>query len=282
MSDLITLDKARQNLPSATNSDEPVIATLIAAASKAVQRYCRRDFASTSYDELYRAPADGVLYLRQYPVISVQSVRANPLTVFQVKNSDTSTNQQARVSVTGTGLSLVRVASAVKTTNTVTFAANATLNALKAGVDALGSGWTSQVASAYGAWPSADLKGLQGARNAAGRWADLKLHVDELSDYEIDDRLGCLSGTFLSGGREPAEDFGSLRVQYTAGYATVPEDVQEATAQLVATWFQNRGQHMGLIHESSGGVYAYSRDAYRTELPNHIRAILDPYRNYRV
>src|SRR5205814_1301145 len=40
MSDLIDLAFARQHIPTATDSDEPTISTIISAASRAVQRYC--------------------------------------------------------------------------------------------------------------------------------------------------------------------------------------------------------------------------------------------------
>jgi hypothetical protein len=57
MIDLIDLDRARQNIPTAVNTDEPVISTLITAASRACRKYCRRDFTQTTYDELYSEPA---------------------------------------------------------------------------------------------------------------------------------------------------------------------------------------------------------------------------------
>ncbi len=143
--EIIDLDRARQNLPSSVNTDEPVISTLIEAASKAIQRYCRRDFVKTSYDELYNGNGDRKLILRQYPVISVESVRYRPVTVLKVINNATSTNQQARISITSTGLSLIRVASGVKSTDTVTFSANATLADLATAIIALANGWSAQV-----------------------------------------------------------------------------------------------------------------------------------------
>jgi hypothetical protein len=40
---------------------EPRSRTLLTAASDAVQEYCRRDFASTAYDELYSGTLSGSL-----------------------------------------------------------------------------------------------------------------------------------------------------------------------------------------------------------------------------
>jgi hypothetical protein len=83
--------------------------------------------------------------LRQYPLVSVQSVRYPPVTVLKITNTDP-TNVQARAAVTTIGLTLVRVKNGVKTTDTsITFAGNVTLTALAAAVNALGNGWSAQV-----------------------------------------------------------------------------------------------------------------------------------------
>ena len=300
--DLINLDRARQNLPNASNADEPAIATLVTAATLAVQRYCRRDFASQAYDELYNGTGDRRLVLREYPLVSLQSVRYRPVTVLKVQNTDTATNQQARASVTSTGLTLLRVASGVKTTNTLTFSGNVTLTALAAAVTALGSGWTAQVIGDYANWPSADLycpngpSGAggtnpdgQGALTAWGQNAELKMHTYELAGYQFDQRRGWLLRAIPYTDPEllHPEDLiwpvgiNNFRVQYTAGFATVPEDVQEACAELVATWFQQRGRDLSLQEEETASTYRYRAETF-DQLPRRIQALLRPYRYHRV
>jgi hypothetical protein len=276
MPDLITNARARINLPSAVSGDDTAINTLITAASRAIQRYCRRDFASTSYDELYHGSGQANLLLRQYPVISVQAVRYRPATVLTVINSNLSLNQQARISVTGTGLTLVRTASGVATTNNLTFAANVTLSALASAVTALGNGWIAQVIADFGSWSSADLRGPQGALPAWGQVAELKLHTAELAGYQLDERRGWLlhPGCWPVGRQQ-------YRIQYTAGYATVPEDVQEACAELTATWFLQRGRDLSLLREDTAGTYRFEA-ADGEQLPKRIRALLRPYRYHRV
>src|SRR6516225_1187655 len=129
--DLCTLARAYQDLQGVTNVDS-LLSTLITSVSDAIQKWCRRDFVSTSYDELYSGNGDRKLLLRQYPIISVQSVRYQPVTVIKITNT-VAANVQGRVTVTSTGLTLVRVNAGVKTTDTsVTFAGTATLTALAA------------------------------------------------------------------------------------------------------------------------------------------------------
>src|SRR6266404_9335992 len=119
--DLITLARAYQNLQGVSSIDA-LLQSLLTAASDAIQKFCRRDFVSTTYDELYSGNGESRLLLRQYPIVSVESVRYRPVTVLKITNTD-ATNVQARVSVTSTGLKLVRVNAGTKTTDTsVTFA----------------------------------------------------------------------------------------------------------------------------------------------------------------
>jgi hypothetical protein len=300
MPDLITNTRARFNLPSATSADDATINTLITAATRAIQRYCRRDFLSTTYDELYNGNGDRRLILRQYPLLSVQSVRYRPVTVLKVNNNLAST-PIARVSVTSTGLTLTTVTNGVVTTLTVTFAANVTVVALQNAINALGSGWLAQ-GTGYDAWPSADIycangisgttgpqAATQGALTAAGQNAELKLHTYELAGFQLDVRRGWLLRAIPYTDPEllHPEDLiwpvgiNNFRVQYTSGYATVPEDVQEACAELVATWFVQRGRDLTLTQEDTAGTYRYRADL-NDQLPRRIQAILRPYRYHRV
>jgi hypothetical protein len=239
--DLITLARAKQNIQSITDaSQDTLLGTLITAVSRAIEKYCRRDFVATVYDEVYNGNGDRRLLLRQYPILSVQSVRYRPVTVIKIINNLANT-PQARVSVTGTGLSLVTVTNGVATTQTVAFAGNATLAALVTAINALGNGWSAQ-GQGYDTWPSADLRTPQGALTAAGQFAELKMHTYELAGYQIDETRGWLLRAIPYTDPEllHPEDLiwpvgiNNFRIQYTAGYSTVPEGVQEACAEWVA------------------------------------------------
>jgi hypothetical protein len=301
--DLITAARAVVNLPGVSAGDSSV-ATLVTAASRAVQKYCRRYFVSTAFDELYSGNGQRRLFLRQIPILSVESVRYRPVTVLTAQNTDTTTNQQARVSVTSTGLALKRVASGTATTNTLTFAGNATLTALANAIAALGGGWTAQVvgdANNYGKWPSADLYcpqgptagdfdatyAGQGALTAWGQNAELKMHTYELAGYQIADRGGWLLRAIPYTDPEllHPEDLvwpvgvNNLRVQYTAGFTTVPEDVQEAAAELVASWYKRLGRDLSLRRESAGGV---TQIQFPTEFPPAVLSLLAPYRLHKL
>jgi hypothetical protein len=298
--DVINLTRAYQALQGVSNQDT-LLGVLITGASDAIQKWCRRDFVSTSYDELYSGNGQRQLILRQYPTISVQSVRYRPVTVLMVTNTDP-TNVQARLTVTSTGLSLVRVKNGVKTTDTsVTFSGNVTLTAVAAAVNALGSGWSAQVvgdSTNYGSWPSADLywppafptfnagTGGQGALQCvAGSFAELKMHTYEMQGYQWDSRGWLLRAIpYTDPELLHPEDLiwpvgvNNLRVQYTAGYGTIPEAVQEACAKWVAGMYYESTRDPLLATQLSSAGAAQSWAG----VPADLQALLKPYRRHTI
>jgi hypothetical protein len=306
--DLITLARAYNGLQGVSNQDT-LLGVLITAVSDAIEKWCRRRFLSQAYDELYNGTGDRRLLLRQYPVQSVQSVRYRPVTVLKVTNT-VAANVQARVSVSSTGLTLVRVNNGVKTTDTsVTFAGNATLTAVAAAVNALGNGWSAQVvgdATNYGSWPSADLywansygdplegSGIQSAQGAlqcvAGSFAELKMHTYELQGYQWDARGWLLRAIpYTDPELLHPEDLvfptgiNNFRIQYTAGYSTVPEAVQEACAEWVAALYYEASRDPALVLlVQSGTREGFGKGALDPDPPAYVARLLAPYRRYTV
>jgi len=290
VSNLISRERAKYNLPGATTSDDRTIDALVAACSDAIRKYCRRDFSLGRYDEVLDGSPGEQLLLREYPIQSVESVRCSPEAVLEVTNADTATNQQARVTVTATGLELVRVASGARVVDTsVTWSANATLQAVAAAIDALGSGWAARVVAGYELFAAQELYVApsfgdavtgQGALDCRGRWAGLVLHIEELSSYRWDGR-GWLYRPEACGASPWAGGPGWWRVQYTAGYAEVPPAVQEACAQWVALLFKRTAHDPTLTNESSaasdGTATAYTYAAPQ-EVPAAVRGLLAPWR----
>ncbi len=305
--DLITLARAKQAIQSISDSSQDsLLNTLITALSDAIEKYCRRDFTSKSYDELYSGNGDRRLFLREYPLQSVQSVRYRPVTVLKIINNNTGLNQRATVAITSTGLALVRVASGVTSTDTsVTFAGNPTLQTVANAVNALGNGWSAQVVGDtggdYGLWPSADLyvkpafgdgTSGQGALTARGQFAELKLHTYELAGYQWDARGWLLRAIpYTDPELLHPEDLiwpvgiSNFRVQYTARYTTVPEGVQEACARWVAiAWnLTNRDPLLAQIAVAGSATETWLGQAgLTTQPPAQVAALLQPYRRYTV
>lgn len=313
--DLITLPRAYQNLNGVTGAD-PLIAVLITSCSDAIEKYCKRRFLTHAYDELYNGSGDKRLLLRQYPLQSVQSVRYMPVFVCRVQNTDTALNQQARVQITSTGLQCWRTASGIAYSETLlTWASYPTLTSLMNAVTALGNGWQGQVVSSatsmyagdYGNWPSADLyvpgsygdtlegsgtQASQGNLNARGVYAALLMHTYELQGYQWDARGWLLRAIpYTDPELLHPEDLiwpvgvNNFRIQYTAGYSTVPEAVQEACAEWVAALYWLAQRDPALLHQvpASGTASGWGSVAgNRGAPPSHVQTLLAPYRRRSV
>lgn len=298
---LISRERAKLNLPSAVAGDDRTIDALIGAVSSAIQKHCRRTFALQRYDEVLDGTPQDVLILKEYPLQAVESVRHSPYTVLTVQNTSTTTNQQARVAVTSTGLELTRVASGVMTRDTtVTFAANLTIAALAAAVVALGASWTATATTDYTLFPSQDLwiprggpssgdaNQSMGALDCRGRDAPLSLHMVELADYawSASGWLYQPKGTTLDWFDAVPRKYwtgpqGHWRVQYHAGYQEIPEDVQEAAAQWVAILHYQTTRDPRLIQESSApasGTATFKGYGEPAGPPAIVGALLSPYR----
>jgi hypothetical protein len=303
--DLITLARAKQDIQSITDtSQDALITTLITAISRAIEKYCRRDFVQTTCDELYNGTGDRRLLLRQYPLLSIQSVRYRPVTVLKIINNLANT-PIARVTVTSTGLTLTWVASGVTTTNTtITWVANPTVLSVQNAVNALGSGW-SALGAGYDQWPSADIycpqgvsgsagyqAATQGALTAAGQFAELKLHTYELAGYQIDTNRGWLLRAIPYTDPEllHPEDLiwpvgiNNFRVQYTAGFATVPEGVQEACAQWVSEVYNQTYRDPKTRRQTVQGALAqeFVVPSGAGKMPPNVAALLAPYVRHTV
>lgn len=303
--DLVTSARAAQNISGYSSADDPsgVLAVLITAYSDAIEKYCRRRFVSTFYDELYNGNGQKRLLLREYPIQSIQSVRYRYVIVLRISNADTTTNQQARAQITSTGLQLTRTASGVFITESLlTWATYPTLAGLAAAVNALGNGWTARLTGQdggdYGLWPSSDLyvpssygdgstTTSQGALNARGGNAALMMHTYELEGYQFDAGRGWLlrAVPYTDPELMHPEDLvwpigvNNFRVQYTAGYSTIPEAVQEACALWVAIAYKQTQRDPSLLAQALTGSLSQSwgvRDSMNP--PPRVRALLAPYR----
>lgn len=303
-SGLIDVERAKRNIQAITdNTQDALLGVLIGAYSDAIQKWCRRDFVLRVYDELYDGTGDRRLHLRQYPIQSVESVRYRPVTVLKVINNDTAQNQQARAQVMATGLQLSRVASGVKINESLlTWASNPTFTQLAAAITALGNGWSAQVVGVtdeYGSWPSADLyippsfgdgTQSQGALTARGQNAELKLHTYELAGYQWDPRGWLLRAIpYTDPELLHPEDLiwpvgiNNFRIQYTAGYATVPEAVQEACAIWVAEgYYQTQRDPQLNLQYVSGALRQEWRPQTDSRPPLPVQRLLAPYRRHTI
>jgi hypothetical protein len=274
---LITLARALQNFTNVTltNAEQASLQAMITAVSRAIKRYCRRDFVITTYDEQYNGSGDRRLVLRQIPIISITRVSYGPYAVLRIWNSSGS-NVRAVAALDSSGLALTSVAGGVTSVvRSVTWSTCLTIQQAADAVNALGNGWTAAVLSSYANWPTSDFSYPQGGINCAnGTYAEFKLHVIDMSDFQVDANRGWLVrgiNALVTQWDDPLNiwtpGIQNYRVVYTAGYPIIPEDIQEACAEWCAALFWQTKQNPAACPFTPPPSVAFILDHYRQHHP---------------
>jgi hypothetical protein len=294
---LVSADRAQQNatLAALATANAAYFASLVSAASGAIRAECHRDFTVSSYVEYHSgSPNQRVLRLRQFPVGAISRI-ATAVTALQVNNGSAAV-QRATVATTATGLTLMTVASGVPSTTVLPYAGYPTLAALAAAIAGLGAGWSAQTLSgtygSFAAWPSADLKVTQGAVTALAGGAMLETYEDYRGGGWPWDAWADADWAASPGGwrldAQTGELFGhwprgqlNIRVDYSAGFAVVPQAVQEACVQLAADLY-GQSQLNGAVANARLGSAAYTLNTSARALAQSPRifGLIAPYIAY--
>lgn len=297
---LVTPARAQQNsiLAALYTSNPGYFQSLLNAATDAIRRYCHRDFTTQSYTEYYSGkPNQRALQLRQFPIQYITRVGL-AVPCIQVQNSGQS-YQRATVRTTSSGVVLFAVNSAVPVNVTLLYSAYPTILALGNAITALPNGWNVAIQSgSYGSFdlfPSSDLRVMQGATTALNGGVFLEIYEElmALGTYG----WGAGDGDEVNGGWQSGcgwrldENTGELfasnwprgeqriRVDYTAGFAEVPEAVQEACTQL-ATYYSQSGQQDFTIASYRLADYSQGNFDKLPDMPGVVKGMLSRYVDY--
>lgn len=253
--------------------------------------------------------------LRQYPVNGSPLVWGNRTNALTIQNTDTVGNQVAHVAfttvgdpeiqLTYTGLTLTRIASGVVTTNTITWATNppyGTVQQVSDAVNAVGGGWSCTPAlgtPSPGLYPSALLLGIREPKNAFSPGASLSIFSAPLTASSIDRETGILSVTAgmnwypggfafaLSSGWPDSDDpdypnqGSQVRVQWNAGYATIPAAFQVFVTETIRYLFM-RLRYDGLFKSETILDYSYEIRQAMHALPDAVWAAIMKYKNWKL
>lgn len=275
---IIATDQATDYVPNFDSADIGVMSAIVNGVSSFVEKYCNRTFGVTSYDELYHGTGDVNLLLNAYPVVAIDRVLYNPINVFQIRMTDQAASR-ATFALSATALTLTKVSGGVTTTRTLTLATYATLADLQTAVNVYSAdGWAALALGVYATFPVADFKGPQ---NGDCRWQGagyLKLHAYPLPSFEINPAIGEIVSPFGF-----QRGYNNFRVVYTAGFASIPPEIQQATAELAALTYKGRGINNNLQSETLG-QYSYTVAAERSlkNLSATAMLALNQYKNNRI
>ncbi len=251
----------------------------IDSASDLIERHCNRTFAETDYRQGFHGNERPELQLRQWPVTALTRVSIGVQYGLEVKNTSTDA-YDATVKCDGTNITLTLVGGANDSTaspTTVALSSN-TITELAVLITAEGNGWT---ASAYstivGSMLATELLNIPPRKCLT---TTAYVPVPE----ESEDELYCDMATAILRRNYAQAEWGFARpvravtrpyypersamfwpgnynviVSYTAGYATIPDDLAQICNEVAATMLRQGTRDTGLRGESASG-YSYSSD----------------------
>lgn len=261
--------------------DENVIlvTSIHTEVEKYISNYCRRTFEETSYSlERYSGNGTRTIVLENYPVTYLDRVSIGTRDAIQITN--TSSRTTATVSVTSTGLRLVKDGTA---DSTVTFASNSTINDIVTAVNALGSGWSATLLNSdYSGFVSSELI-IQTAKNCINsKYVYLEIPDDEDGTAELDYDTGVLKFTtgFPRG-------FKNIFIDYTAGYSTstMPADLKLAVKIICQHMYEklkNTVFGVDFYNIGASGSTGLRTIFEKEPLPKEAIAILNQYKRVKV
>lgn len=262
---------ASQTITSDLAASDPssAISDIHNAVEKWVKNDTRRDLESTTYTERYDGDGEDELELRNYPITQITRVSIGSFDCIRIKNTDSGTS--ASISVNSTGIILTKDG---VSDSTVLFATYSTMTDIVTAINLI-SGWSAVlVDNNYSTYLSTELIQMFG-RNAIDN-NDVYLMIPEtpLDDFETDAEAGILKRRYFT------EGFQNILVQYTAGYFTIPNDLQLAVKIITKNVYQKRQDEIfGIKSYSTGGIKVEIKEE---DIPSEAKKIINFYRRYLI
>jgi len=245
-------------------TDDLILEASIDRASDIIESYCDAKFKQRTHREFAQPGGERTFALENSPIISVNTVAYGSAISFSISSDTSSTDVVATVGNDGTQIRLHKVASGGTTTTTnLAFSSYPTTAQIVAYINASVSGWSATATKdAY----SYSLYRF-GGRGVIDAPCNLEYPRDNVSEYRVDyqtgrvhitvDRFPGIRSDDAHANRFPSGFF-PVFVEYDAGYATIPDDLEQVAIEVAADLYHERKQDRTVGSESLGD-YNYSR-----------------------
>ncbi|MBC8384883.1 MAG: hypothetical protein H8E57_05145 [Candidatus Cloacimonetes bacterium] len=233
-----------------------IISTMKGYVEKYIKNYCHRDFESTAYTEIYNGTGLESVALREYPITSIMRVSIGERDIFSVYN--TNTESYANVSCDGTNFILNKDGSET----TLALASYTTMETLITAINGE-TGWVALINSTeFNNFKSTEILEFYGKSCLDSQRAYIQIRNDQLSEFSVDLRLGVL---WLSSG--VTDGFQNVYIDYTGGYATIPDDLKFCVLTLLKSVYSKwREDRFELDYMKIGEVGKSIVDEYPIEV----------------
>lgn len=261
------------------SGNDTLISALINRATKEIQNYAQRVFISATYRQFYNGDMDNEIILKEYPVTDIDYVSTSRNDVMYVVNTSSDAHR-AGVSVEDSTLAAPTMTLEVyggtnNGSNSITLSDHGTITLLVAAINALGSGWSATVgASGYANYDPVELIPA-GNLHCLTNNAYLQAPAEPAAKFKCDWDTGIITlNQNVSRGTR------NIVVKYTAGWSTIPADLEQICIDVVKVFYNARGKDSS-VESKKLGDFAYKLfSGGGLSLSIEIKKRLDVYRRY--
>jgi len=261
---LVTLAQLKNWLGITSTDDDVILEDAIDRATSIIETHCDRKLKSRVFYEFVMPQGERTVTVDNYPIVSIDTIAYGSAISMTIESDSASTDVLATVENNGTNIRLRKVASdGTSTTATLALADYLTTSAIVNYINASVSGWSATLTeNAY----SFSLYRF-GGRGVIDAPCNFEYPGDNVSEYRVDystglihliaDRFPGIRSDDASANRFPS-GFYPVFVQYTAGFETVPADLQQVCIEVAADLYRERKQDKTITSESLGD-YSYTQ-----------------------
>jgi len=261
---LTSLAQVKAYMGITSTANDATLTRLINSVSAAIETYCDRQFVSRAYT-LERQDGNGqnIIYVKNYPIISIERVATSTAGALQIKCTDTGA-YSATCSVTrssgslpaNTHLKLSILGGSNDGDNSLALGTYTTMTTLAAAANAL-TGWSATVVSGFAAYASTELIQI-GSSECLSTIRTMEVPDTRLDTYSIDENEGSI---FYGSGF--AQWYKNIYLDYNGGYATIPADLEQIAVEIASDVYASRTINSNLKSEKIGD-YSYSLGEIKT------------------
>ncbi len=279
---LTTRNRVKAKLGITVTDYDSQIDEMLDIATNLINEYCDRIFGADDYKVWLNGHGTSELFLPQYPINKIDRVSIHKVYVGQVQCA-VSGATKSYVTIDESKMKLDHIdSSGARQTTSLAFSSYGTLTALAA---AAPFGWTINVQSGYGTWPTLDLVQAQSADCLTPIFFQM-----EMADEEIGVELGrydnglimAIDNVFLSGRK-------NIYIEYNAGYTeptdspvvagNVPAGLESVAIEAVWNGVKGLKSDRSMKSEKLGD-YSYTRNGGNGDilLTENLQKRLDPWK----
>jgi len=246
-----------------------------------IKSYCGRSFETATFKEAFFHNDLESLFLKETPVTVIKRLAVGERTVMEITNS----NKYSTAIVTVSATEVVLTYNGSDDSADLTFASNATVTALVAAINAVGSGWSASVIDDAGAYITTEI--LQQYGQSAINNNAVCVNVPNEGHTSLDVNVGTGEITkygAFNNSPNSLYDAGftaqRVHVTYVAGYTTsnMPEDLKLAEMLLIKLIYGKlTNNEIGLKSLSFAGMSKLFQDH-----SSDVMKTLDIYKQWRI